>query len=432
MPITTHSLQLFGLDLGRMWQASAELLQHLHQGPALAWLTPDLPVRLLRADGSLAYWQGARALKTPPKTVRFEAIEISEDLLLRKTLSLPPMPPEQTLQALALQARESSPFAPEELVWSYRVLESGSPTPRAELILGARSQLQTFIDAQQTRRGLPEQAAEVWAMSVDGVPIVLPGWGENARQQAAQTRRHGAYALLAFAAGLAVAIAITPTAQLRLRALEAITAYESMAQKTAPIVGQREAYMQSIERLEAVRSLLAQRTDTMRLLETLTAAIADDTFIHNMKVQGLKVTLQGLTPNAPKLMQLLGNVPGIREVKAPSAAVRNPGATADNFLIELQLDPALLSQAPPPLTAPTPTDAPPSASSPEPVASAAVPAPSAPPAVASPAPSINLQPPPPAPAPAPAAVAPTTAPAAPAAAISAPAPRKSRFSSGGD
>lgn len=420
MPITTHSLQLFGLDLGRMWHASGPLLQRMHQWPLLAWMTPDVPVRVLRTDGNVAHWQGMHPISQKiPKAVRFEAIEISEDLLLRKTINLPHMPEAQTLQALTLQAQQNNPFAPEELVWSYRICQ-GPNTPSghicAELVLGSRPLIQSYLDSQHTRRSLPDQPYEAWALSSDNIPIVLPGWGDNARTRAARTQRHIAYALLALVAVLVAAIAITPTAQLRLRALQAISAYENLGHKTAPIVGQREAYMHSIERLEAVRAVLTERTDTLRLLHILTTAIADDTFIHHMKVQGLKVSLQGLTPNAAKLMQSLGTIPGVKEVRAPSAAVRNPGTTVDNFLIELQLDAALLSQAPPPAT-PEPTPEP---TPPLPTASVPTPAPTPTPTPApTPAPTPIAMP---APAPAP----------APAATISAPAPRKSRFSSGGD
>lgn len=47
MPITTNSLQLFGLDLGQLWQELRQALRGIQQSPALAWLTPDFLVRVL-------------------------------------------------------------------------------------------------------------------------------------------------------------------------------------------------------------------------------------------------------------------------------------------------------------------------------------------------------------------------------------------------
>ena len=55
--------------------------------------------------------------------------------------------------------------------------------------------------------------------------------------------------------------------------------------------------------------------------------------------------LAGLTANAAVLMQQLGLQSGFKDVRAPVAAVRNPGASLDSFNIEFQLDPAVWSVA---------------------------------------------------------------------------------------
>jgi general secretion pathway protein L len=211
---------------------------------------------------------------------------------------------------------------------------------------------------------------------------------------------------------LLCAIALTPTAQLRLRAIEATHAYEVLQQQAAPAQAQREAYLHSVEQLTQVRGVLAERAAPLRLLQLLTETLPDGSFLHSLKTQGLKVTVQGMTPDAAALMQALGRVPGLREVKAPSAAVRNPGASLDSFLIEFQLDPDLLSQAPPASVAP-PADAATSATSSPPAAQTAQDAP--PPATAASTQALPI-----------AAVA-----SEPAAQPLNTAPRKSRFSMGG-
>ena len=161
-----------------------------------------------------------------------------------------------------------------------------------------------------------------------------------------------------------------------------------------------------------MRGVLAERAAPLRLLQLLTETLPDGSFLHSLKTQGLKVTVQGMTPDAAALMQALGRVPGLREVKAPSAAVRNPGASLDSFLIEFQLDPDLLSQAPPASVAP-PADAATSATSSPPAAQTAPDAP--PPATAASTQALPI-----------AAVA-----SEPAAQPLNTAPRKSRFSMGG-
>ena len=432
MSLTTDSLQLFGLDLRRGWQALRQLWHSAQQQPPLSWLTPDLPVRVLHADGSVALWLGHQRTvldsdAPPPAAARFEAIEVPEALLLHKSFTLPPMAVTDSLRAIELEAQSSNPFAPHDLVWGYQMSNSEASADtgggRVHLVLASRQHLQAHVQHVRTQLRHPERLPEVWARSTAQdtpslPPVVFPGWGEAARQRAGAQRRHLAYGLLLGMATLLCAIALTPTAQLRLRAIEATHAYEALQQQAAPAQAQREAYLHNIEQLTEVRSLLAERAAPLRLLQLLTDALPDGSFLHSLKTQGLKVTIQGMAPDAAVLMQALGRIPGLREVRAPSAAVRNPGASLDSFLIEFQLDPELLSQAPPVPAAPPANATTSDASAPPP-----------------PQTGHDVQTPPAAPATAastsiPAAPVPTATPE-PAAQPLSPPPRKSRFSMGG-
>lgn len=360
MPLTTDSLQLFGLDLGRGWQALRQLWHSAQQQPPLSWLTPDLPIRVLHADGRIALWLGQQQAVTDPDdkalaAARFEAIEVPEALLLHKSFTLPPMAVTDSVRAIELEAQSSSPFAPHDLVWGYQMSNSEASTDtgggHVHLVLASRQHVQAHVQNVRTQLNHPEGLPEVWARSTplgtsSSPPVVLPGWGEAARQRAAAQRRHLAYGLLLCISVLLCAIALTPTAQLRLRAIEATHAYEVLQQQAAPAQAQREAYLHSVEQLDQVRALLSERTAHLPLLQLLTESLPDGTYLHNLKTQGLKVTMQGMTPDAAALMQALGRIEGLREVRAPSAAVRNPGASLDNFQVEFQLDPALLSQVP--------------------------------------------------------------------------------------
>lgn len=342
----TDSLQLFGLDLGRAWE---ELRQKAGQSPVLKWLTPDFPVSVLYADGRQALWRDGRQVGEFGKTAQFEAIEVPDALLLHKAIRLPPMPAVEAAKAVELEALSASPFPAADLVWGYRVgvRRKGEQTSMraVELVLCSRPQVNAYLETQKHRLRHPARANEVWAFASDGMPIVLKGWGELARARRGALYRRIAYALIAISLAIGAAIAVTPTSQLRLRAIEATHAYEDMQRQTGELVVEREAYMRSVEQVDVVRGLLSERAESVRLMETLTRALPDGTYLNNMNVQGLKVTLQGLTPNAATLMQALGTKTGFKEVRAPTAAVRNPAGTADTFVIELQLDPALMSQA---------------------------------------------------------------------------------------
>ncbi|MDD2713232.1 MAG: PilN domain-containing protein [Simplicispira sp.] len=424
MSPTTTTSRFFGLDLRALWLEVRRPWQDMHQWRALAWLTPDVPVRVLHPDGRDALWLGNRPAPAGTPAARFEAIALPDDKLLARRLTVPAMAAAQVAQAVALDVHSASPFAPADLVWGYSTQPLAQGALQVDAVLASRKQITQFIEAQQHRlgtaasTGAAAHAPEVWAFTPAGQPMVLAGWGEARRAHYAAQRRRLGYTLLFSATAIVAALAITPTAQLRLRAIEAVNTYTETQRRTAPLMAQREVLVRSIERMNSVRALLLERPDPIALLELLTQTLPDDTSLQSIQVQGLKVTINGLTANAAALMQLLGTTAGFKEVRAPSAATRSPGATAESFLIEFQLDPAVLSAAGPAPVAEAPVPEPEPGSAP--ASDAAVLGTPAAPAAAVPPASTIAAPPGAAP---PASPTPAAAPGA------APA-RKSPFSSG--
>lgn len=345
MSTAAPSSRFFGLDLSTLWPEIRRSWQDLHRAPALAWLTPDLPVRVLHADGRETTWLGGKQSQEDKKHTRlFEAIELPEDLVLRRTLHIPAMSQAQIAQAVELELRSASPFAVADMVWGYSVQSAQTGGLDIDAVLVSRKQATQYIGTQQHRLDATA-TPEVWVFTPQSSPVVLAGWGEARRGQHGAKRRYIAYGLLASALCLIAAMSVTPTMQLRLRAIDAVYAYDDAQVRTAPLMGQREAFVRSIDELENLRGMLLERVDPMPLFEAITQTLPDDTSLQSLQVQGLKVTLNGLTSNAATLMQLLGAKNGFKDVRAPSAATRSPGATAENFIVEFQLDPSVFSMA---------------------------------------------------------------------------------------
>ena len=327
-----------------LWSDFRGTWQRAHQWPLLAWLTPDVPVRVLRADGTEAIWDGRRLVDVAnARAPRFTAIEVPTDSLLHRSMGLPPMADAQIAQAVALEISTVSPFPAADLVWGYVVQARPEGGLRVNTALASRKQVQGFLDQQHER--LKGGDAEAWAFSEAGTPIALAGWGGDRRARHAALHRRISYCLLLGALLLVGGMAVTPIAQLRLRAIEAAVGYSELQGRAMPVVTQREAFMQTIERMGQLREALSEQADGIRLLEVLTQVLLDDTSLQSIEVKGLKVRISGLTANAATLMQQLGQQAGFKDVRAPVAAVRNPGATLDSFNIEFQLDPAVWSIA---------------------------------------------------------------------------------------
>jgi len=311
-------------------------------------------VRLLHADGRQSYWlAGGRhrpMVKLAGGRSGFVALELPESELLRRNLQIPSLSDEAVAQAAALEVRSISPFTADDLVWGYGVIGRTKGVLQIEIVLASRRHVEQYL-AGQSSRWASKTPPEVWALAGEqaaSLPIVMAGFGEERRHRRFIVLRNSALALIILAAGIAAAIAVTPTAQLRLRAIEALAAYTGLQQRTEPLLKQRAAFLQSAERATALGGMLGNRVDVLQALDVLTKALPDDTSLQMLQVQGTKVTLSGQTSNVAALMQKLSTQTGLKDVKAPSGTARPPGAQKENFTIELQLEPKALQATPPP------------------------------------------------------------------------------------
>lgn len=427
MALNSQDLRLFGLDLRKAGSELRRLWQGAAQHPLLAWLTPALPVHLVRADGSEWLWLDGQAATPwqPSPRKAFLARLLPHDKYLARTLTLPALGEAELSSALALEAQTSSPFAASDLVWGYGVQGRGEQGLRILLVMASRRQVSAFLAASSG--STDETAQELWVLEGEealqareatapprGQPIVLQGYGEAARRQRMALGRTLRVSLLGLALVGVAALAVTPSAQLRLRALDALAQFKEVQSRTVPFLRQREALVQSAEQLNNLGELLRERVEPLRTLDLLTQAMPDDASLLSLQVQGNKITLIGLAPNSALLMQKLGAEPLFKDVKAPTAAVKALGATKESFTIELTLDakamrandpvppPPVVSAATPAAgtatTAPAPAT--PSGGTATTAAPAATPAPA-------PAPVASPPPPPPPPA-APAGASPFT------------------------
>lgn len=367
MPTLTSDARFLGLDLRTLGRELRHAWADALQSPLLSWLTPEATVLLLQADGTTSLWWGDRRQENAPasRQERFTALQLPEDLLLRRSFVLPPMDVADTAGAVALQAQAISPFAASDLVSGWSGATGTRGGQQIDIVLASRRQVAQYLQAQAPSAGAA--APEVWAVQPTGAPIVLAGYGEAARQRHAAQGRRLRYGLLALALALLGAMALTPTLQLRARAIEAVQAYDGVVRRTPALVHEREQLLQTVEKLNTLSELLAGRIEPLRVLDRLTQVLPDDTALQSFTLKGNKVTLSGLTGNSSAVMQVLGQQPGMRDVRAPSAATRTGGADSkENFVVEFTLDPQEFGVAmvPPPAPLSPPAPAPPAEPSP--------------------------------------------------------------------
>lgn len=349
MAISTES-RFFGLDLNQLKADILKTWRRAPQWPPLSWLRPAQMLRLVPAEGApTVVWESGEPVLKPGREPVFWALELPEHMVLRKTVALPALDPQDCASAAELEVQAISPFAADDLLWGYTELSRSSKAVKLLVVLASRAQTEPYLQAQvaqqlhlQTLKGQSKaeslEQPEVWVFAPERRPVVFQGFGEQARYALGRKRLWWNVAGVALAVLLLAAIAATPTAQLRMRAIEATHAYEGMAAKTADVVAKRDTLIQSADKVAGLSELLAERIDGVQVLSMLTNVLPDDTALQSARIQGSKVTISGLTENASALMQKLSNQDGVKDVRAPSAATRMGGGNKESFTIELGLD----------------------------------------------------------------------------------------------
>lgn len=176
MPSISSDARFLGVDLALLWRDMREPWRNVHQWPVLSWLTPQPPVLLLQADGKQSVWEGGRQV-TSRAIPRFKAVELPDDLVLRRPVQLPAMAAEDALAAMALEARSNSPFDVADMVWGYTLqTRKGHSAQQGELVMASRKQIAQHLSAVQSNslgHATDWAAAEVWVLTSDGQPVVL-------------------------------------------------------------------------------------------------------------------------------------------------------------------------------------------------------------------------------------------------------------------
>ncbi len=315
-------------------------------GGLLAWLQPRFPVQIVDASGSWsACSAGGRIGKIDSAAVSaktYTAVAMPADLVLERNLALPPLADAARLSALELAVQESSPFPFAETVWAWGYVANTNTT--CKVVMTSRKAIDGVL-ASAVGHLPPQCTPEVWFVDDSNQHFVFAGWGEGqrTRRQTAYARWAWSLAVLALLATLA--LAVVPTAQLRWRAIDAFQRFQDLAQRTQPLVQQRELLNKLSDQEQAIDAVFAERGNALRLMWLLTHTLPDDTHVQTLDMQGLKVKLSGVTANAATLTKALGARAEIKNLRAPAPATRlGPGQ--EQFTLEFALDAGSMSLRP--------------------------------------------------------------------------------------
>jgi len=263
------------------------------------------------------------------------AIQIPAELLLERPVILPIAAERDFRRVIGYEADRYTPFAAGEMFWSAEIERRDRARGRLHLKLFVvpRSAVQPALEALEAA-GLAAGWIEVPA--ADGSARVIDlGRGPSAGERLGRRALQGA-AIACLVLALA-AIALPFFLQWQAR-----SAVEGRIALLSPRVQEYEALRRRILGAATGADTLAAEQarvgDTLEILATLTRLLPDDTYLTGLTLRQRKVSLEGQSASAAKLISLLADDPLVRNPSFAAPIVRND-RNAEVFSIRAEMSP---------------------------------------------------------------------------------------------
>jgi len=121
---------------------------------------------------------------------------------------------------------------------------------------------------------------------------------------------------------------------------------QQLSQGTREAVALRQTLVEEAGALEDLLQRQARQIDHVQVLAALTDVLPDHTATQLIQFRGTTLNVQGLSDNASEIVNLLGQHPGFRDVRLPSAVTRAPRSNKDHFTLQAEIDPAVFGLHP--------------------------------------------------------------------------------------
>lgn len=300
----------------------------------------EIVLRRQRQDRNLGRFSldgtGVRALHAavPPRIwPRTIVLSLPAALLLEREVVLPLAAEREPERVLAFEMDRITPFASSEVFWSYAIERRDRAHGRLHLRLSLVTRV--AVDAMlATLNDLGLGPALLEARNGDGIPRRIELQRPDSRYD--RIARRALQASVAVCAALAIAAAALPFVA------QSVARGRTEAQIAAlrPGVNEAEALRHRIvTKMAGVDVIEAERLktgDALEVLAALTNLLPDGTFLTDFTMRQGKITIDGQSAAAVKLIAALSGDPAIRnpEFVAP---VTRAGNRADLFAIRAEV-----------------------------------------------------------------------------------------------
>ena len=333
--------RVLGLGTGRLLlQPGTDGVQlRLQQGGDLrdlAHLPPPvvddvaIPLAATAVGDPLARVLSARAAELP------RALLLPAGLALRRELVLPAAAAERLRDVVGFEIDRQTPFTADAVAYDVRVLRRRAAQIDAELVAVPRQ----AMEAQLGRLGtLAGTLGGVDVAGADGVPLginLLPAERRHRRPDPRQAWNWGLAALAVVGLGLA----LWQVLDNRTRTADALE--QRLERDAAPArraAAQRQQLVSLIEGQAFLDNARRARPATVEVIDELARRLPDGTYLEKLAIEEERLTLIGLSNEAPALIGRLQGSPLWRSPALTGALQPDPASGRDRFTLSADIGP---------------------------------------------------------------------------------------------
>jgi general secretion pathway protein L len=276
---------------------------------------------------------GAAATAGGPLPVR---LRLPPGLLLEKHLALPLAAERELVRVIGYEMDRETPFAADEVYWDSTVEQRDRVNGRLRLRLSLvpKAPLLALVTGLQ-QAGLAPTALDVGLPHGEFRPIALAG----------SARRRGLVLTRAVpaAAIICVVLALIAVSVPFVRQAIDFSRVNSKIAELQPTVDEADGLRRRIEGNTAGGDVLVEQRaklgDVLKLLAAMTQVLPDDTHLTDFTLRQRKITLNGQSAGAAKLIGALSQEPSIQNPTFAAPVTRNEGAKMDIFTITAEARP---------------------------------------------------------------------------------------------
>ncbi len=261
-------------------------------------------------------------------------LRLPPDLLLEREVTLPLAAEPEIGNTLRYSIDSLTPFAADELFWSWAVTLRDRVNRRLHLRLSlvGKAAVQPLI-ATLARLGVTPKLLEFPLSDTETRTIALT----DASSRGRMLRQHAMPAIVACAAGALLAIAVLPIA-LDARALSSTEArIDALRPRVAQVEALRRRLAANADDIDVVTRERGKVGDALQVIALVTDVLPDDTYLTELSLHQRKLALTGQSAAAAKLIVALSAEPMLRNPEFVAPVTRAPMGGRDMFSIETEI-----------------------------------------------------------------------------------------------